>query len=494
MSYYVIGIGGSGAKCAEAFTHLCAMGMLPAQDVYCIFVDPDRANGSLGRASVTLTRYQDCHALQVGDREKVKMFRANISVGNPYVWSPFMEDQQRPKLADFFEYPRLKAKDIRAAQLFDVLYSETEKGTSLEMGFRGHPSIGAAIMARTVKLDEAEPWQTFRKLIGNDASGGEEARIFLVGSIFGGTGASGFPTITRLIRNELKTSEVKYAKIGGALLLPYFNFSPDKKVEMRANSEYFLMNTQMALEYYYNREKLPDIIYLLGEENYSTVRFSLGSTEQKNEANFIELYAALAAVDFFTQKEPKGYAMVARQDKGRIDWLDLPDGKKGSNIKPLFSQLTRFAFAYLHFFYPAWKSVREGGKSFRFPFYKEYFEKIKNQVNQAEVDKKMAQVKEYCEFFLLWVAQIATSAKTVNVELINYLPFAKIESTPNEGSFAQLLPNFRENEFNKLVYPIGPDGPKEIATVLDNLHDRNVSDTQADGLGKFFHALYKAYE
>ena len=30
--------------------------------------------------------------------------------------------------------------------------------------------------------------------------GGEEVRIFIIGSIFGGTGASGFPNIARKIR------------------------------------------------------------------------------------------------------------------------------------------------------------------------------------------------------------------------------------------------------------------------------------------------------
>ena len=38
--------------------------------------------------------------------------------------------------------------------LFDVLYSETEKKSSLEIGFRGHPSIGSAVMAKTVDFEK----------------------------------------------------------------------------------------------------------------------------------------------------------------------------------------------------------------------------------------------------------------------------------------------------------------------------------------------------
>jgi len=34
MNYYVIGIGGTGAKCIEALTHLCAAGMMPDGELY----------------------------------------------------------------------------------------------------------------------------------------------------------------------------------------------------------------------------------------------------------------------------------------------------------------------------------------------------------------------------------------------------------------------------------------------------------------------------
>ena len=74
-----------------------------------------------------------------------------------------------------------------------------EKETPLQEGFRGHPSIGSAVMAKMVDLQEDETWREFRKNISNDDG---EAKVFLAGSIFGGTGASGFPTIAQ---DELKT-------------------------------------------------------------------------------------------------------------------------------------------------------------------------------------------------------------------------------------------------------------------------------------------------
>ena len=38
-----------------------------------------------------------------------------------------------------------KLADDGAADLFEVLYSERERTTQLHEGFRGHPSIGAAV-------------------------------------------------------------------------------------------------------------------------------------------------------------------------------------------------------------------------------------------------------------------------------------------------------------------------------------------------------------
>ncbi len=491
MSYYAIGIGGTGAKCIEALTHLCGMGMLPKQDLYCLFVDPDRANGSLERATITLRQYQACQKLKIGDPSKVDMFGTDIAVGDPHVWSPFMS-KQRPELADFFEYSSLRAKCPAAAHLFDVLYSEDEKKTSLDMGFRGHPSIGAAILARTVNLGEEEPWLTFRKKIEADTNAGHKVKIFLFSSIFGGTGASGFPTITRLIRNGLRPQEANLTTIGGALILPYFTFVPSNhKDVLHAAADHFLMNTQMALQYYRTQQKQHDIVYLLGESEPSPVTFSIGSTEQENDAHFIEFYAALAARDFYTRDEPKGYAMIARQDQEKIGWLDLPDGKNGTEIKNKTEHLTRFAFAYLNVFLKTLISIREKGKNYRAPWYIDYFKRAKIDLKDAETQKELAQVRDYCRSLLLWLAQIEISAKRQNIELVNYTTFASKEKK-DEMNIVHLLHDFVNDEFGNLILPEAKERPNEISKVWEIMCGSKVKDVQAVGLGKFFRALYDA--
>ena len=198
MGYYAIGIGGTGAKCLESLIHLAAAGMMPDNkaELYVLFVDPDEANGSLARAKSTLNHYK---TFSTNERLKQPSLLQTkvISTDNP-VWTPFNK-VPNPSLEDFVSFGILKGKNKPAANLFEVLYSKRERETKLGKGFRGHPSIGSSIMAQTA-LGADEPWKTFRALVKADT----DAKVFLAGSIFGGTGASGFPTIAQLVKDEFK--------------------------------------------------------------------------------------------------------------------------------------------------------------------------------------------------------------------------------------------------------------------------------------------------
>ena len=213
MGYYVIGIGGTGAKCIESLVHLAAAGLMPdSGELQVLFVDPDTANGSRARVEETIAHYEACKD-QI-DLGQTHFLQTTIKCFDPMLWTPF--DMTNPSLKQFFQYANFQ--DSAAGKLFDVLYSRSEKECSLEEGFRGHPSIGSAVMAKTVDLNKDKTWIEFSKRIKGDDG---DAKVFLAGSIFGGTGASGFPTIAQIIRDELDV------KLGGALILPYFKFIDD---------------------------------------------------------------------------------------------------------------------------------------------------------------------------------------------------------------------------------------------------------------------------
>ena len=108
--------------------------------------------------------------------------------------------------------------------LIDCLYDPEEKMQNLSEGFRARPNIGAAAMLATTSNEDDPFWSQIYKAI-DAAKGGEEVRIFIIGSIFGGTGASGFPNIARKIRAiQNEKGVASNVNIGGALMLPYFDY------------------------------------------------------------------------------------------------------------------------------------------------------------------------------------------------------------------------------------------------------------------------------
>lgn len=501
MSCYVIGIGGTGAKCVEALIHLCAAGLMPdkagggREDLYVAFVDPDTNNGSLDRARETLGQYARCRVLKLGT---TSLFKTPLNfVPEHVVWSPFANDA-RPRLDTFFRYNALgqDGGDGDAVRnLFDVLYSREEKETTLEKGFRGHPSIGAAVLASTLRLGEGQPWQMFRDRIQQDIGGGEEARIILVGSIFGGTGAAGLPTIARLIRNEFG-KDTRLAKIGGVLVLPYFSFDPVSGGGMRADSENFLLSTQAALKYYHQQARQQmdldvfNTVYAVGESELSRVKTaSLGASEQRNEQHFIELYAALGCLDFFRGGAASGrYQMVARASVGQMGWEDLPAADQ-RGLRQKLLQLTRFAFAYLASYHPMLMDIELNGRAYRAPWFVNLIERA--NVPRAQVSERGAkEMREYCESYLLWLANVVASARNLHTDLVNYNAFAEKETTGDGKVEIRLRPAFDLDKFDNLFLPEKSTPGADLNKLWSRMSEASVADSDADGLGKFFRALY----
>lgn len=489
MGYYAIGIGGTGAKCLESLVHLAAAGMIPDERLYVLFVDPDTTNGCLERAVVTLNHYKafkDDPQLTQSHLLRTKIFSADSNI-----WTPFTDnftDNAQPRLSDFFDYHSLRmAGDktrVAAAHLFESLYSEKERETTLNRGFRGHPSIGASVMAQTVRLGEEDPWRTFRSRVSNDT----DAKIFLAGSIFGGTGASGFPTIAQLIRDELGGKNVK---MGGALVLPYFTFAAVEDDELKAKAEHFLMNTQAALKYYHlwNKTAIYDAIYLLGDESQIEVEHFLGGSRQRNSPHFIELYAALAAVDFFGRdfeddQEPQ-YFMIARERTNQIEWTDLPDGENGETIRSKIRQLTCFAFAYLSVYQPRLQEIHNNGKGYRAPWYVDFFERSGISNDQTLLDI----VANYCRDFLLWLANIQHSVGPETGGLVKYEAYAK----KVKGNRLELrdVNDFVLEEFGNLISPGEQPTFRVVNKLWEHMCDDKGKNDSATGIGKFLSTLYQ---
>jgi hypothetical protein len=310
-------------------------------------------------------------------------------------------------LVSFTVNLRFKYNTENIAHLIDVLFSPAERTVELDKGFRGHPSIGSAVLANTLKLTNNEPWGTFRSLVLNELNNGHQVNVFLVGSIFGGTGVAGFPTIGELLKKELKG--IEEIRLGGALALPYFSFiADDSTSDLRASSEDFLVNTLASLGYYLSRNDMDvfDVLYLMGEENMCPVsQFSIGANTQKNEAPFLEVFMGLAAIDFFSAREDGCY-IVGRKKTNELEWSDIPYPDGYTVFKSKVAQFTRFAYVYVNIYFQDIEAIRNGTCSKSIPWYQDYFIKKGKSVVQEDIYQDLLCIKEFCQRYLEWFEQI----------------------------------------------------------------------------------------
>ena len=92
------------------------------------------------------------------------------------------------------------------------------------------------------------PWAELINDIQADCANGDVPRIHLFGSIFGGTGSSGLPTLGTLLSRELKGVRSS-VQITASVLLPYFDFDIPDDDDIYAEAKNFTLNTDAALQY-----------------------------------------------------------------------------------------------------------------------------------------------------------------------------------------------------------------------------------------------------
>ncbi|MCG9891666.1 MAG: tubulin-like doman-containing protein [Thermosynechococcaceae cyanobacterium MS004] len=430
MSLYIVSIGGTGAKCVESIIHLAAAGLFGNEKIQILFIDPDESNGNLTRTRETLTTYQACRRAVVESGAAAASWM-QPSIEALEVWSPFSGSINK-SLGAYFNYESYAFNSPGLGHLFDVLYTPGEREAELDVGFRGRPAIGSAIMSQ-VKLDNTsqEPWRSLLQRIELDLGvGGGTPRIFICGSIFGGTGASGFPTIGRLLKNKLERSGMSSVKIGGLLMLPYFQFSVPADQDpgaIYARPEQFLLNTEAALRYY-QAQPIFDSIYLLGDQEPASVpQFSVGKNTQKNDPHFIELYAALAARHFISQQELQPVVLLSRQSDQRVTWDDIPDK---AVVKPSLANAVRFAYLWAANLSPELKDGKGNIKNFQkaAPWFTRFFKPqvLFNRSALPDLNDELQQdilqcIDSWALSFLRWVSLIhGTGGTSRSIQLFRH--------------------------------------------------------------------------
>ncbi|CCQ73200.1 tubulin-like doman-containing protein [Magnetospira sp. QH-2] len=437
---HLIGIGGTGARALEAVTHLCACGLGP-DTLTMSFVDADKGNGNLARATQLLELYQQLRERlrneggadqgQSDIGEDCALFGTKIAtLPQGSHWSPVPAGNDN--MRELFSSQTM-SEDAR--DLFDGLYNKHEQTLDLTEGFRARPAIGAAVSLAGAQPEEPF-WDSLLQAL-KEPQQGEESRIFLVASIFGGTGAAGFPAIAKLLRETLRDAGVRQGvHISGALVLPYFRFDAKsgQNTQSAPGSDIFLAQTRASLKHYYHQmtgdPTLFDNIYFIGWPELIPVGDSHpGGMQQNNPPLIPELSAALASLTFFRSSEvpdKKLYRFGKRADRNGqpvpFGWEDLPDVTADRNweCRDRLGQALRFAIA-LDLVYGEYLTVGNGEVGIGIVENQAWYRKL---IEDAGVDISMdrhqdllKKTRQYCQNLMRWSMTLCARSQTSDLKI-----------------------------------------------------------------------------
>lgn len=318
MKTFVFFIGGTGARVLRSLTMLMASGvsLQDGDSIVPIMVDFDADNADLKRTNELLGLYKEFHKIgdYANDRFDGGFFRTPLGMEeggrtmNPLVKVTF--DDDKSTFGRYIGYESLenlqgregncKATKLLIEALYDNSDSQSrdrELNLELKYGFKGNPNIGSVVFNEYFKTDQ---YQIFK----DNFSTGD--RIFIVASIFGGTGSSGLPQIVKKVRETVSqqlqgdgtVKAIREAMLGACVVLPYFKVK--EKMDSAINSLTFNSKAKAALNYYHDEiNKYMSEVFYVGCNKQDTGYENIeGGEKQENKAHLVELLAAMSIIEF----------------------------------------------------------------------------------------------------------------------------------------------------------------------------------------------------
>lgn len=295
---FVFAIGGTGERVLRSFTMVLASGA-PTFDNYEVFpiiIDYDTDNADKARTVKLLQNYAAVHDAAFTQHSAAsdlkgqsgQFFAAklrNLHGLDNYVF-PFHPATEHEKFREHIGYDQLAGETLGTAKLLTSLYdeskrSDTELNLDMTVGFKGNPNIGSVVFHTINNTDE---FAAFRARFQPESGD----KVVIIGSLFGGTGASGIPEIVKAI-DGMKND----AKIATILVLPYF--APMERKDGAIQASRFNSKTKAALSFYKDSGLMDKIdkVYYVGDPYPTVIPYSEGGKDQINNANFVELIAAM---------------------------------------------------------------------------------------------------------------------------------------------------------------------------------------------------------
>ncbi len=394
MSLYIIEIGGTGHRVTEAVLQLAACGAVPTDKIKLMTVDSDGSNGNLDSLIGQIKAYKDVSQKGSVLRPELEIADVGHTDRNNPCWSPTATGVSME-----MELNKL-SMDPDGQTVFDFLYTKGEQETVLDRGFYGHTSIGSLLIAEQIRPDGVKlckVWDDYFNGININ-----EDKVILIGSTFGGTGASGIPVISTILRQMYPGM-----MIGAVLVMPYFQFmknteNPNGQLDIAIDWTYFMPKTKAALSYY-EKQKFDQIfneLYIIGEnsQNFTDVKYSTGANSQANKPHIIELFCASAIIDFL--KSPcdrynvKVMARDSSVDENGVELYEsslpmLTDANGDRKLPYQYAAFMRACVMYTKYYYHCIKEHKSNGQWYN----------LYRDIPDNELDN----FYELCKRFINWI-------------------------------------------------------------------------------------------
>lgn len=501
MSQFVVFMGGTGARIMKAAAYVLSAGILDSNEPISILsMDSDKSN-EIGENSANqiMQEYMErqCRAQSEAIRNRTRAFKTPVSLKRWVV---------QPKNSANKNFLHLAGDNLEAQGLMKLFYSREEQDIVPEtFGFVAHPNVGAALIyaAQLDSNDGQEGYGEFRNEIATESSVGF-AKVILVGSLFGGTGAASFPTMASDIRAYVaQKGKKENLQIGAVMMTPYFKIQEDKQREgtTRIDSEQFPAAAKRALSYYADQGGAGmDTIYLLGAPVLNVVQEKdAGGVQQKNPSMYPELEAAFAVCHFLQNKSDDienkvWYKYINREPdennetpKMVLKWDDLSVGMNGARS---LASMTYFCLLYLYHLYPDYQRYHlekrnRGGYG--------VFDKCVDPIVQSE-PMILEKLKKYCISYLEWANMTLFGMKLdgqqqqnnacqqmVNESMmqpllegiLNNPTDSKIET--GQQAFDQLYTHINKNLFDKTLSAAG----KQYGTIYNKIRNYGLKNAES---------------
>lgn len=399
---YIFGIGGTGARVLRSFTMLMAAGVkLGCNEVVPIIIDPDAANGNLSSTVAAMNNYMAIKS-HLHPNNGSDFFRSDLTRILPNYTLQINNTNDKT----FKQFIGLSTMNKESKAMMRMLFSEKNLSSPMKVGFKGNPNIGSVVLNQIVNSPGLTDFAT-------NFSQGD--KIFIISSIFGGTGASGFPLLLKTLRKDKSLPNfdiINKSEIGAITILPYFKLKNNDESEI--DSSTFISKTKSALAYYENNisnNNSINALYYLADDVYNTYENNEGGSDQKNAAHLIEFLAATAIVDFTNNYtlEQTGNINTVHKELGINDITDSVsfDSLDYSLQAMLFKPLTQFIMMSNCLTYK---------KSY---YHSESFAANKDNFNGLYGTLFIKELEDYCRLYIEWLNEMKNNKRSLDLFNLN---------------------------------------------------------------------------